>query len=299
MKKILWLSKRVNSNPSKLVKKLNLLSRKEDGNDLYTQIDYQDIIIKLDVKDNVVLANEVNILDYDLIFFRNWRKYQPLATALALFLESHNKKFIDKAAGSSKSGNKILQMMMLSLNNLPIPKSLFVVNFKNLSRIKAHLEGFLEYPYVIKAASSRLGRNNHLVKDSKEFDNLLTNLNKKSGYLIQEFIPNSFDYRLLVLGGEVKVAERNIRGNSHIHLNNPAQGSREEFIQLSEVPDLIPLAIDATKLFGRQIAGVDIVVSTLTNKPYILEVNPSPGISYNHPSSTEVAELHTYLKSLI
>ena len=50
----------------------------------------------------------------------------------------------------------------------------------------------------------------------------------------------------------------------------------------------------AAKIMNVQVAGVD-VVTALSGKNYILEVNPAPGLSIDVKGSYELDELSNYL----
>jgi len=96
-----------------------------------------------------------------------------------------------------------------------------------------------------------------------------------ANFLVQEFIKEAggADIRCLVLGGKVVAAiQRRAKDGefrSNLHL-----GGEAESVKLSK--DERKIAIEATKVMGLEMAGVDIIRSE--RGPLVLEVNSSPGI---------------------
>lgn len=291
----------INKKPGHENRLLSLLNEFGGREDVKYSVSYFDnIIININKSDIKILIGGVDILEYDLVYFRSWKSYQPIATAIAYYLQKHKVNFIDKAVVAPKHGNKILQMIALALNDLPVPKTMIISDIKrDKLQVDSNLINFIEYPFVLKSASARRGNQNYLVKNSEEFNQLIHTRIDDSVFLIQEMIPNDFDYRLLVLGDKVRIAEIRRRIDDSSHLNNISKGATEEFIEPNSIVSLCDIAVKATNLFGRQVAGVDIIVSKSDSNPYILEVNPSPGFTYDKSLSNELSELHNYLKTLI
>src|SRR5690606_37745031 len=103
-----------------------------------------------------------------------------------------------------------------------------------------------------------------------------------TNFIYQEFIPNDFDYRIVVLGqSRIGSIDKRTRQNLKDHRNNVALGATEFFIEPNEFEgdDLKKLAIDASIACGVEVAGVDIVLSTRNNKAYLMEINSSPGFT--------------------
>jgi D-alanine-D-alanine ligase-like ATP-grasp enzyme len=57
------------------------------------------------------------------------------------------------------------------------------------------------------------------------------------------------------------------------------------------------MAEKSASVLQRQVAGVDIIVNEDTGEPYILEVNPAPGFTYDMDEPPEVKALANYLQS--
>ena len=92
--------------------------------------------------------------------------------------------------------------------------------------------------------------------------------------ILQEYIDMKSDMRIVVLDGEIQaVMERSkVKGDFR---SNFSLGGNVKGIKVSD--EIKKIALDAAKAVGCYNCGVDIAISAKTRKPYILEVNSSPG----------------------
>lgn len=295
MKKILIIK----SKPSKLDHLLRESLAKFSENKYYIA-NYENVRIFYNRPEIEVWIDDVKLSDFSLVYFKSWRRYQGLATTLSHYLNDHDIPFLDKAVYLPMSGNKILQMYLLRKAGLPIPKSIFISRGMAMSNIKM-IEGELGvYPVIAKDVAGQKGKNNFLIKSREELISLFENTDQSIEYLLQEFIPNDFDYRILVMGNGIGAYEKRKRRDNNTHLNNVAFGASEEFLPVESISEEVrSISVNAASLFARQIAGVDIIIHKETGKPYIIEVNPSPGIDYDTGKTPELESLVKYLDSLV
>jgi glutathione synthase/RimK-type ligase-like ATP-grasp enzyme len=124
-----------------------------------------------------------------------------------------------------------------------------------------------------------MGANNWFVHDFDEFSRIVA-LPHEQLFVVQQYIPNDCDYRVLVFGGEVKAVMRRSRQSDDTHVNNTSAGGQGDMVALSDFPgEWQTIALKAAAAVNRSdLAGVDIIVDTETGKPYVLEVNKSPQI---------------------
>ena len=96
---------------------------------------------------------------------------------------------------------------------------------------------------MIKEFYSSKGEGVHIASSFKAFRKIIQEIfQKNSLYLLQEYIPNDFDYRVLVLGGKARVIEKKTRTKDTFR-NNVALGATEEFLNISDAPkDILLLA---------------------------------------------------------
>lgn len=222
-----------------------------------------------------------DVISYDLVYFRTWEKRPAVASTLAKHLEANSVKFIDSAVGISNFGSKILQHYLMVTNDLPLPssyllhKELLKENFEELAN---RLGGF---PVVLKAMRGNEGKGVFLINSIEDLANIYDSLNPEP-YFIQEFIPNDFDYRFVVFGGNVSVVKKRIRNkDSSEFRNNVSLGAEVEYLDPNELPELSDLAVKASKVKSLEVAGVDLVTSSRDGKTYIFEVNPAPAFRHD------------------
>lgn len=256
---------------------------------------YRDIEITIKNGRTDILIGETPLTEYDFVFFKSWRKAQNLAIALAHFLRQQGIKFIDTALLLPLHGDKLLQYVLLAENNLPVPNTIYAHKDLIANRLPVYIEK-LGLPVIIKDAGASKGESNFLANSLDQATEYIQKFGKDAVILLQEFIPNEFDYRLFVVGDEVGLSFKRVRKEG-THLNNTSAGASSEEL-VSPPANLEEIAVKSSQVFAREIAGVDIVISTKSNKPYILEVNPSPGIvTKNNKSLTnkKIALIDSYI----
>jgi len=92
-------------------------------------------------------------------------------------------------------------------------------------------------------------------------------------YMLQEFIENDGDYRVLILGEKVLGVMRRFRNDKNEFRNNFSAGGG---VEISDLPEGIKKkAIEAAKVCQIMVAGVDVMVRN-DGSYVILEVNKGP-----------------------
>ncbi|MEW5908604.1 MAG: hypothetical protein AB1659_02260 [Thermodesulfobacteriota bacterium] len=140
------------------------------------------------------------------------------------------------------------------------------------------MENLGGFPLVSKQVSSRQGDGVVLLNSIAEALSFVRkNLNRRTGLLVQRFIPPGLrrEFRIFVIGGnsaggmELTPEPGDFRANYHLT-------GKSKSIKLEK--PLTDIAIRATVSLGLEIAGVDIMTDADQN-PYVIEVNYSPGFS--------------------
>ncbi len=171
-----------------------------------------------------------------------------------------------------KAKDKFFCLQLLQDQGLPVPDTVLVNAVEGLSRAVFELGGF---PVVIKPVSSRQGEGVTLVKTGGQLQEAGKGLDRRSGLLVQQFIPpeGRKDLRVVVIGEKIAGAAEftpvpgDFRGNFHL-----SQKSRA----VTPNPEILDLAITSAKRLGLEIAGVDLLVDA-QKRPFVMEVNYSPG----------------------
>lgn len=230
-----------------------------------------------DVSNNSIGITDIrngHFLDeYSVVNFRFWGEAQGHAMAAARYCHERGIRFVDTEALRTGSFNKITQYVNLHYAEVPIPKSL-IGSGDNL--LASYAERGFVFPLIAKSVAGTRGKDNYLVHTHEELAEILTHAEK--AFVLQEYIPNTGDYRVLVTGDTATfVLHRQATTSSH--LNNTSQGGKPTPVPIESVnPKVISLAIKASQYYGRDFGGVDIVESSVDGSFYCFEVNRSPQI---------------------
>lgn len=233
------------------------------------------------------------------IYPRKVGQQRGSAHLLAHLSETSGIRFIDPFHKNTKDASdvaKIVQMFKLATAGVPIPKTYFSPSYTE-SHIKNSIE-YLNLPIVVKESNTSHGSGVFLAKNDQDLKDILkqrSSLSERKEIFLQEFIPNSFEYRLLITGESVAVVEKKVRSENEEFRNNVHLGAKEEFIDTSLLEESIKkAALLSAKVTGIEIAGIDIVMSN-NKQPVIFEVNSCPEFTLNEEVSNEIEKLSEYL----
>lgn len=253
---------------------------------------YNDISIEILANRVVMDVHNSKLESFSLIYFRRIGVFGHIAASVALYAQKKRIPFIDTYALYDTTTSKIRQTVNLALCGVPVPNSFYLSAYSH-SWIK-NVERYVKYPLILKDDKSDRGENIFLAKCHEDVENIYKKY-KDAYYIIQEYIPNEFDYRILVLGKKIACAEKRIRVNKTEFRNNVHLGAREEFISIKDISKIIKTtAQNAARIANIQVAGVDILVDS-NNNPYVLEVNSTPEFTLNQKISQEISVLTNYL----
>ncbi len=166
--------------------------------------------------------------------------------------------------------NKYLALQALHGAGVRIPESVLIAS---RNKNEEPME-YLSPPLVMKLLSGTQGVGVMRVRDAKEAGPIIDTLSELDQMIcLQKFLPNpGEDIRVFVIDGEIvgamkrKAAPHEWRSNIHMGghgvAHKPSKGEAET-------------AIKAAEAVGVEIAGVDLI--SVDNKPYVIEVNASPG----------------------
>ncbi len=216
---------------------------------------------------------EYDIREFDLVIVRFVGEYLVEAHAVAVYCETFGIQYTDTYF------NRLL------LDKLSAQFALWFDGIRNWPRtmygpveeMKRRLPEFGEKA-VLKDNKGSKGRLNFVVFSPEQLQ-LIIDENPGIFFVLQEYIPNKGDLRVLVLDEVASLVIRRT-GNGSSHLNNTSQGGVAEIVPLNDIePDILRIAERAAKLLKLQVAGVDVMYDERTNEPYLLEVNNAPQIS--------------------
>lgn len=241
------------------------------------------------LKDGKVILRHAgrDIKEFSNVWLSSYWRSRDLAYAVKLYL-THNEishTYVEKAT------SKLTDQIIFALNNISIPNTFFIDD-EDISNHIDTIENVCKYPLIIKDITGSGGRLSALVSNREQLIDQYKELPKRKKYLFQQFIPNDYDWGILVVNGIAVSAEKSFSVEGEF-LNNACNGAKEVFVDITEVPqDIINMAIKATKLLKLNWARADIVINKKTNNAYIMEVNRCPGIS---TGSSEVLGAQIFL----
>jgi len=233
-----------------------------------------------------ILIDGKEMKDYDVYFFRNTKNYWE-EVGLILDNIDKNKIVVDPIVRSGRSGDvcKAYQMLVLSQAGLPVPRSIY----GSLDYLKKEAVKKFKFPLIIKGSRGDRRRQVFKIYGKDDFETRIAELKllEKSGenkYMLQEYIVNNEDFRVMVLGDRVLgVMRRGIGDNPRL----------KNVFEKTDLPDEVKkLAIETAKKCGIWIAGVDVVFrDDDKTKPLLFEVNRTPNYTrFEEVTKINVAE---------
>ncbi len=242
--------------------------------------------VSFDTETKEVRLNTQDVGKYDVLFFRTTGKHREsvdlILDAVREKIESGKVIVVDPILVKSRTSAtlKAYQMLALSRVGIEVPKTLYGSLFYLWDKAKT---GFGEFPLIIKGSGGNRGERVYKVDNESQLEKLVMELrtaevSEGKRYLMQEYIANDGDFRVLVLGDEVLGAMKRSSMDEDEFRNNFSTGGK---VEVAEIPDNIKkLAVRAAKACGILVAGVDVVLREGDwNKPVIWEVNKGPQFS--------------------
>ena len=260
-------------------------------------VDFEEVEVFLNNGEAEVLFGEFNLNEVENIFFRKVGFNKDLAFLISTLADRKDINFTDKLYARFYDSTKLTQTFLFHMENISAPKTYFSPVYDKRKLFKA--ADFLGVPFIVKECNSSQGKGVSLIENKNQIEEKLKSFSGKQ-IILQEFIKNDFEYRVLVTGSEVAVVEKKIRDkNSNEFRNNVHLGAQEEFLDISSVDkSMKDLALKAADILGIQIAGVD-VIEDLKGNRFITEVNSNPSFTYNESVSNEISKLISFLKKWI
>ncbi len=260
---------------------------------------FSDLVFETDGENIKVFVKDINIKDFDLVYIRRAdHSLFSLAGTLALCLDHFEIKYFDtRFRDIGAAGDKFTSQVTLLLAGLPTIPTFFCWR-DEVPQLKQRIISKFGYPIVAKEFATQHGKGVYVIRDEKDFDNLLLRKreDRKENFLFQKFIPIEREYRLLVMGDKVTVAQKMHRDTSKFALSIDWE-AEEVFTNVGEIPQAAQdIAVKAAKSLNIEIAGVDIAFEKETGKIWLLEVNRGPGFTFDVNKSPEIPELAKFFK---
>jgi len=172
-----------------------------------------------------------------------------------------------------KVAEKFFQQLFIK-ENLPHINTIPTFQFSSKEDLLASLEEkILSYPFVCKPNLGSKGQNISKINNIQDIMQLPFSL---KNLVFQNFIENTGDYRVLILGKEVLgIIKR--KSNKRSFLNNVSQGgSAEHITNAVKIKKLSSIALEVSSAFHLLFCGVDIIFDEKQKKYFFLEINTIP-----------------------
>lgn len=239
----------------------------------------------------IILHKGIDIREFSFVWLCSSWGSRDIAYAIQLYLKKSGIPYTHVEKGTSK----VTDQMIFSLNGIPAPDTLFVAH-KEIERNLSQIRNICGYPLVIKDIRGSRGAHSVKVTGEKDLLEKMNNLPKHKKFIFQRYIPNEYDWGIMVAEGIVVSAQKRYPRAGEFR-NNVHNGAEEVFVDPSLIPKNIKrMAIDISNALGLFWSRSDIIIDKNTNKPYLLEVNRLPGIT---AETSDVEGAYTFLSSQI
>lgn len=235
---------------------------------------------------------------FDVIDLEMWLKAPQQALAATTYCERKGVAMTTHEPLDILSDTKVSEIVTMSGGRVPLPNT-FTSSRREILKVFKDKPRF-EYPFIAKAADTFGGKMNYLVKNYDELKAALE-VHPEQTFVLQEFIPNDCDYRVLVMGGKIRLVMKRMRdAKSDSHVNNTSAGAEAEFVPIDtltkEMQESVLQAARVTRRAG--FSGVDLIVNKENGKHYILEVNDQPAIQVGASPEVKMPVFMEYLREL-
>lgn len=237
---------------------------------------------QLRLVDNHIFYKDMDLADFDLLYFRAVGSELEWAKLLELYAGKHGVPVVDQYLldnGPLRRFKSVMGLLLIEAG-VSYPKTLLTDHFSDLKR---ELESW-ELPVVVKLSQGgRHGMGTFWIRSMEDLVELEEKLRARParsgaalagrGFLVQPYIPNDGDFRVMTVGYKC-VGGFKRKPKEEKMVMNKSIGRSEA---LDSVPgDVAEQAEKASRALGVEFAGIDLVRDSRDNKVYIIEVNEAP-----------------------
>lgn len=195
-----------------------------------------------------------------------------IGVAILTILQNNGVFMINERGGMELCANKLESAIALKKHDLPHPRTAFVANEENIETAVKEIGN--KFPVIVKTLTGAEGIGVSKIESMESLKSVLQTLWKYGAEVImQEFLPDfKNDVRSIVLNGKIFACAKRDKAPKDFR-TNIARGSKGGSFQLSD--EEIKLVEQAARVSKCYYVGIDHVVND--GKPYIIEMNASPG----------------------
>ncbi|MFK7937958.1 MAG: 30S ribosomal protein S6--L-glutamate ligase [Roseovarius sp.] len=210
---------------------------------------------------------------FDAVIPRIGASITPYGTAIIRQFETIGTYCVNPSAGITASRDKLYAHQLMARAKIGMPNTAFAASPQDTGNLIG-LVGTA--PLIVKLLESTQGKGVVLAETKKAAESVIDAFRGlKANFLVQDFVKEAAgeDIRCLVVGGKV-VASMKRTGAEGDFRSNLHRGGSAKSVRINKVER--ETAIKAAKVFGLNLAGVDLLRSDAG--PKVLEVNSSPGL---------------------
>ena len=195
-----------------------------------------------------------------------------IGVAIMTILQNNGVFMINERGGMELCANKLETAIALKKHNLPHPRTAFVADESNIETAVKDIGS--KFPVIVKTLTGAEGIGVSKIDSMESLKSVLQTLWKYGAEVImQEFLPDfKNDVRSICLNGKIFACAKRDKAPKDFR-TNIARGSKGGAFQLSK--EEIELVEQAARVSKCYYVGVDHVINQ--GKPYIIEMNASPG----------------------
>lgn len=252
----------------------------EMGREKGLQVEIGNFSDILFISEKILYKNEP-IETFDFVVLGLLANKEELAQ---LILECLKKNGVPYFSYGTLHADKLHDMHILFQNGYPYVPT-FVTSDPKIAveTVKKHWQD--KYPVVSKVINGSQGRGVELCNSEKElFDSFEKDKGSRPGNfeyqrIVQKFIPNNGDYRVLIFNDQIlTIAERKSKDKSKEFRNNLSLGGAGKIMDIPN--EAKQIALGSSRVLGKMMSGVDLVQDKYDGKWYVMEVNSAPQYHY-------------------
>jgi glutathione synthase/RimK-type ligase-like ATP-grasp enzyme len=215
--------------------------------------------------------NNIDLKEYDIIMNRTYT-IDDFVDELNLLSHyaNENKISLINDYGYIHKKSKLTQSVKFLQAGVPMPWTIYLNKAATENSLKR-----LSFPCIMKDVNGSYGDNNYLVDGVDKIVSIKQQYSN-TRFILQEFIPNDGDLRVLMVGSRHLIIGRKATDSSH--LNNTSKGGAATIINGINV-DILDDCQKIMQTFGRTIAGIDVIINSETSQHYFLELNSQPQVT--------------------
>jgi len=211
----------------------------------------------------------LDIKNFEAVLFRAISRHIIEAKIVAQYMKDNERKVIDEIlAQGNYEYHKFFMHSRLWTKQVPQPTTFFIFNQADLKEVAQKIKP----PFIVKHIKEMHGRSNFRFDSQEELFDFFEKKERLGCYIIQEWYPDKYYYRTLVLGNKVLGAMERLSLHCQDRPNIPlAQRSKKASLS----PALKKISLEATRALGIELAGLDIMPDK-KGQLQVLEINRSP-----------------------